>query len=263
MTLRETRRSRSGPGHLPSAGLLAGACLLSCATPKPAPDPELRAQIQALVGRQVQLERKVELLESRWAVSQRASRPRAPEAEAGPLIPRDLATVKLGPTPGARAPRVPTAIALREPDSAYVQSVMDEPEAPLASDGEARTFDAGMESIRTGDVEGGAARLIAFADHHPRDERAATALFTAGVGLFTSGDAAAAVPVLERVSDDYPAAAEAPEATVQLAQCELRLKKPDDAKAFLAKVIDRYPKSRAAKVAEAELKSIAEPTGAP
>jgi TolA-binding protein len=256
MTLRETLRSRSGSRRL---RFVASACLAACATPKSAPDPELRIQIQALVGRQARLERKVELLESRLAV---ALRPK-PESSAGGLIPKDLATLKLGP-PSPRAPEVPTSIALREPDAAFVRAVLDEPSPepdPLQAGG-ALSFDAGMESIRTGDVEGGAARLIAFADRHPRDERAPTALFTAGVGLFTSGEVAAAALVLERVSDDYPAAAEAPEATVHLAQCKLRLRNVEAAKATYAKVIDRYPKSRAAKAAEAELKSISDaPSG--
>lgn len=263
MTLRETLRSRSGSRRL---RFVASACLAACATAKSAPDPELRAQLQALVGRQARLERKVELLESRLAV---ALRPK-PESPAGGLIPKDLATLKLGP-PSPRAPELPTSIALREPDAAYVRAVLDEPNTepntepnlepdPLQAGG-AQSFDAGMESIRTGDVEGGAARLIAFADRHPRDERAPTALFTAGVGLFTSGEVAAAALALERVSDDYPAAAEAPEATVHLAQCKLRLKNVEAAKATYAKVIHRYPKSRAAKAAEAELKSISDAPG--
>lgn len=255
MTLRETLRSRSSSRRLQ---FVASACLAACATAKSAPDPELRAQIQTLVGRQAQLERKVELLESRLAVGLRPK----PESPAGGLIPKDLATLKLGP-PSPRAPEVPTSIALREPDAAFVRAILDEPnhepDRPQA-DG-AKSFDAGMESIRTGDVEGGAARLIAFADRHPRDERAPTALFTAGVGLFTSGEVAAAALVLERVSDDYPAAAEAPEATVHLAQCKLRLKNVEAARATYAKVIDRYPKSRAAKAAEAELKSISDAPG--
>lgn len=265
MILRETRRPPWGVRRLPGTGVLAGACLAACASAKPAPDPELRAQLQALLARQAQLERKVELLESRLAVAQRASKPpaRPPEATAGPAIPKDLATVRLGPPASPpRAPPVPTSIALREPDAEYVRMALEEPEAQSADD-ESRVFDAGMESIRTGDVEGGAARLIAFADRHPRDDRASTALFTAGVGLLTSGEPAAAAVALERVSDDYPAAAEAPEATVHLAQCKLRLKKVDAAKAIFAKVIDRYPKSRAAKAAETELKSIAESPSAP
>jgi TolA-binding protein len=210
--------------------------------------------MNVLIERQAALEGKIELLEARLHAAYRPQRPVPPSsAEPAHLIPKNLATVRLGPRP-SKAPPVPTSIALKEPEEEYVREAFAEGE--IASD-DGRVFDSAMEAIRTGEVEGGAARLISFADKHPRDERAATALFTAGVGLFTSGDASGAAPVLERVSDDYPGAAEAPEATVRLAQCKVRMKNVEAARATYAKVIGRYPKSLAAKTAESELKSIA------
>ncbi len=258
MTQRVIRRPHTSSARRLGRALWLGAWLATgCASRKPSPDGELRAQVKSLVERQAALERKLALLEVR-ALAARSPDRRLPQVEspspqgAGvPVIPRNLATIKLAP-PSPRAPSLPTAIALKEPAPELVGEVEAEP-APV----EAGSFNGAMDAIRTGDVEGGAARLIAFADKNPRDDRAPTALFTAGLGLLTSGDVANAALALVRVSDDYPAASEAPDATVRLAQCELRLKRADAARATYARVIMRYPQSPAAKVAQAELESIA------
>ena len=51
-----------------------------------------------------------------------------------------------------------------------------------------------MSALRTGNVEGGVARLRAFADQNPRHPRADNALYFAGLGLIGLKDYEGASP---------------------------------------------------------------------
>lgn len=245
-------------------------CATACATTgQPAVsgrDPELTAQLRAMAQRQAALEAKLERMESRLDAMRVGARA-APAAEASKerpaasLVPENLATVRLAP-PSKKAPAVATEVGLREPDEKALEKMLADAQAanldgeppPEQSQGE---YETALAAITTGDVERGAAGLQAFADKHPRDERAPTALFQAGMGMLNFGDPQLAVLAFERVAQDYPTSREAPEAMVRLAECQTRLKRADRAKDSYAKVVSRYPGTAAAKAAEAGLKNLA------
>ncbi|HEY3451913.1 MAG TPA: tetratricopeptide repeat protein [Myxococcales bacterium] len=170
------------------------------------------------------------------------------------LVPGNLATVRLSPNSSARAPSLSTEVALREPDEAAVEQMLSDPGPDTSGD----EYATALKAISTGEVQRGAFGLQAFADKHPRDERAPTALLQAGVGLLTFGDPQSAVLAFDRVAQDYPLAKEAPEAMMRLADCQLKLKRDDRAKDVYARVMSRYPGTPAAKAAEVGLKNLAE-----
>jgi TolA-binding protein len=216
-----------------------------------------------MADRQHALERRLEQLEARLALS--TPRKPAPEvavsapqaASSSPRIPKGLRTVTLRPEPKA-APPVATAVELKEPEPEVMDQILSEPETAE----EKSEYGQGMTAISTGDVERGVGLLVGFADKNKRSELAPTALFTAGIGLQNWGEPAQAALLLTRVADDYPLAAEAPEAMVRLAECQLKLKNQSSARAILSRVVSRYPNSKAAKVAENELKGLgAAPAG--
>jgi len=235
------------------AGLAAG-----CATAQPVADPQFASQLHAMASRQVDLERKVDRLEARVE----ALRARPPSAAPTPApvaaaetsrVPKDLATVKLAPQ-AHKAPAIPTAVALHEPDPGKMDSIFaDAPSSEIDTQ-----LAAAKDAIRTGEPERGARDLVRFADKNPRDPRASDALFEAGLGLMTSGDPQMATLLFERVADDYPLSDRAPDALMRLADCQTKMKHPAQAREVLAKVVNRYPGTPAARAAEAGLKSLAE-----
>ncbi len=240
----------------------------ACAAAPVKPEADAcKLQLRALADRQQALEKRIAQLEAREAMAgSRRTTPAAaapaPAPAASPRIPGNLKTVTLRPE--RQAPPVPTAVALREPDPQAVELILSDDDVAPEPKGEGQPdYDEGMKAISSGDVERGAGLLITFADKNKRSELAPKALFTAGIGLQNWGDPAGAAMALLRVSDDYPTAAEAPEAMVKLAECQLKLKNNASARAILSRVIDRYPSSRAAKVAQDELKSLGAPASSP
>lgn len=232
------------------AGVTAG-----CATAQPAADRELAAQVRAMSARQTDLERKVDALEARLEAlravpAKGAVTPLEPARGVVPLVPKDLATVRLAPPARKTAPSIPTNVTIQEPDAAKMEHVLAERGARDALDSE---LQAAMSAISTGDVERGARMLTSFADRHRRDERAPTALYQAAMGLMRYDDPQSAALTFERLADDYPLASEAPEAMVRLAECHVRLKRPERAREVYGRVTDRYPGTASAKAADAGL----------
>jgi tol-pal system protein YbgF len=188
-----------------------------------------------------------------------ASRMGTSSPRPGPsVVPKDLATVRL--VPQEKAPPLATAVKLREPDAEAMARMMGDgvssSGSPEMITSEEAEFQAALMAISTGDVEGGAAALTAFADAYPKHERASAALYNAGLGLQNYGDLKDAVLRFERVADDYPIAPEAPDAMIRMAECQARLKNLTRARDLYARVIGRYPGSAAARSAEVGLKSL-------
>ncbi|MGC4114652.1 MAG: tetratricopeptide repeat protein [Myxococcales bacterium] len=261
-------KNGSRPLLLGTAWLASCAALCSCVgapvagNSRPSSssaDPQLMAQLRAMASRQVELERKIDRLEAQLDAMRSVPRSKAEapaKSTSASLVPGNLTTVKLAPSasPGKAAPALPTEVALREPDEAAVEQMLNDP----GPDTSGEEFESALKAISTGEVQRGAFGLQAFADKHPRDERAPTALLKAGLGLQTFGDPQSAVLAFDRVAQDYPTSKEAPEAMMRMADCQLKLKREDRAKDVYARVMSRYPGTPAAKAAEAGLKNLAE-----
>lgn len=232
---------------------------------------ELRAEVRALRESNKRLERRMEQLEAERAVAAARStpapaRPASPAAATpavvAPEVP-ELTVVKLKPKVEP-APRIDVSIPIVEPSPELIDSLATAPEAaPAAADAEPADltglegqFNAGLEAVRTGNVEGGVQRLIAFAKDNPRHPKADNALYFAGLGQMGLSDYAAAARLFEQLVSSYPAGDAVVEAMLKLAECRVRLNRPKDARVLYGEVISRYPGTTAASQAEARLSAL-------
>lgn len=233
---------------------------------------ELLASVRALRADNARLEARLEKLEQKAALAQ-ASRGAVPVKPApAPIRPGaaanssldalpPLTVVKLKPRREA-APRLDTGVAVVEPP----QGVVDEltPPADAAKDAamddadvamaEAQ-FDRALDSLKTGNAEGGVKAMQAFVGEWPRHPRADNALYFAGVGLMSLEDFEGAASSFQRVTAEYPAGDAVVESMLKLADCRVRLKQPREAKSTWERIVHTYPGTAAATQAQARLSS--------
>ena len=224
---------------------------------------ELRQQNDDLARRLEALSGRVEGLASRSA---RAPAPGpAPaareEAEKVPLIPHDLAVVRVEPRPGAtRArtpPTVPTAVPIAAPDSDRLEA--------LARGHQDISADADAELRRARAREDGGLRARAleeFAARYPRHPSADNALVEAAAAEEESGRAEAACSLARRVATEYPAGDALPDALERLARCESRRGARDAERKLLERLVNEFPRTPAAERAGTRLATISGRAGA-
>jgi TolA-binding protein len=240
---------------------------------------ELKAEVRAMRETQARLEKRLERVELQASVSQsRASAvaregaaPAAPAATAssGYSTP-ELAVVKLKPR-NEPAPPLPTRVEVVEPApddmEMFISSAPEGDSAPAAAEAsepreelDAAVLDAEFEqavaALRTGNVEGGVTRLLAFAAEHPRHPRADNALYFSGLGQMGLKDHASAVKSFERLIASYPAGDAVLDGMLRLAECRLRLNQKDDARALYTRILTQFPGTAAATQAEQRLASL-------
>jgi hypothetical protein len=246
-----------------SAALLL---LLGCAGGGASPrDVEaMRAELRALRSDNEQLARKVEALTGRVdvigaRVSHGAGDPvRAAPASGGstastavaPVVPPDLAVVKVAPPPRARRvpPPVPTSIALSEPELDRVQAL-----APRGGRALADAADGELRGARAKTGLDRAHALEDFAARYPRHLAADNALVEAADAYAAAGKDDAACALAHRVEDDYPAGDAMSGAVERLAWCESRRGDAAAERRLLERVRHEFPRTPAAERAEARL----------
>jgi TolA-binding protein len=113
-----------------------------------------------------------------------------------------------------------------------------------------------MAALRTGNVEGGVARLTRFAEGFPLDARADNALYFAGLGQMGLQELEAAALTFERLVATYPAGDAVLDGMLRLAECRMRLHRKDDARALYTRILTQFPGTAAASQAEARLASL-------
>ncbi len=266
--------------------LLAAAplCALSaCATTAPAEAEvsALRAELRTLRASQERLMERVSRLEAHEAVARAAGASSAagpvpvkvePAGGGAPLgaMP-DLAVVKLKPR-HEPAPKLPTAVAVLEPDdeqmemfispvggtsagATMVASNVDE-EAAKDPDVLEAEFEKAVSMLRTGNVEGGVERLQRFAAENPRHPRADNALYFSGLGQIGLNEFKQAAKTFERLIDSYPAGDAMLDGMLRLAECRMRLNQAADAKVLYTRVVTQFPGTAAATQAEQRLAAL-------
>ncbi|AEI66443.1 tetratricopeptide repeat protein [Corallococcus macrosporus] len=270
--------------------LLAAAplCALSaCATTAPAEAEvaALRSELRTLRASQERLQDRVARLEAHEAVSRAsasaevpAARPVPVKVEASPAeslsATPELAVVKLKPR-FEPAPRLPTAVAVVEPDDEQVELFI----SPVAEDagasggatmvaagddaGEEKDpdllqaeFDKLVNMLRTGNVEGGVERLQRFAAENPRHPRADNALYFSGLGQMGLNEFKGAAVTFQRLIDSYPAGDAMLDGMLRLAECQMRLNQAADAKVLYTRVVTQFPGTAAATQAEQRLAAL-------
>jgi hypothetical protein len=223
----------------------------------------LRAEVRALRKDNEDLIRKVDALSARVEVmSARLARtptstPTSTSASPAPLVPPDLAVVRVEP-PAARPrtpPPVPTDVPIAEPDAERVEA--------LARRGRDLGAEADAELARArrrGGIERAHA-LEEFAARYPRHPSADNALVE-GAGAYADATRAeAACALARRAIDDYPAGDAMSEALERLAWCESRRGARDAERSLLERLVSEFPRTPAAERAGTRLATISGRTG--
>lgn len=252
------------------------ACATTAGTATQSELAELRAQVRAMRESQVRLEKRLERLELHDSVSRARASSSAPAAEAEvspqPMSPPELTVVKLKPRNDA-APPLPTRVSIVEPEPDDMEmfiSASDERDSKAGGSSEASPLEAQKEvvtaldvefeqavaALRTGNVEGGVARLLRFAEENPRHSRADNALYFGGLGQIGLKEHASAARTFETLISSYPAGDAVLDGMLRLAECRLRLNQTDDARALYTRILTQFPGTAAASQAEQRLASL-------
>jgi tol-pal system protein YbgF len=214
---------------------------------------QLRAEVRSLDAAQARLAGRLDQIEGASAM-QRAKP--APRGE--PMTP-ELTVVKHKPKTDP-APRLDTQVDVREPAPLFVRELPAPAERqdvdpvpstdPAVADAE---YERGVAALKTGNVEGGVTRLLAFAQQYPAHGKADNALYFAGLGQMGLQDYAAAAGTFDRLIEEHPAGDAVQDGMLRLAECRVRLNQASDAKALYTRVVLNYPGTAAASLAEARL----------
>ncbi len=240
---------------------------------------QLQAELRAARAESARLAQRVERLEQRDAVSRArsgaptlappdaaASAEEAMEASIG--APPELAVVKLKPK-RQPAPPLPTKVPVVEPAAEQMEMLISDAEeaATVRASGAGASaerdpdvleaeYEQAVAALRTGNVEGGVARLQRFADDNPRHPRADNALYFRGLGLLGLQDYPAAAAAFEALLKRYPAGDAVQDGMLRLAECRVRLKQAPEARELYTRLLTQYPGTAAASQAEQRLASL-------
>jgi TolA-binding protein len=247
--------------HL-SAFALAAACASAPVRPTAQADElkELRAQLGAQSALVAQQQRRIEELEVKLAALAARSQLPAPAAQAPaaappPAAPQkqeprpQLKTVKLGGrkllradrvNPVERAPRLPDAVALREPDEDQLARLQADPEMVSEFDAD-HAWSEAVQKLNQGRHAEAETDLLAFVAAWPRHSAADNALYLAGLVRESRGDCNAALPLFESVPRKYPAGDAVPQALLERGRCLLILGRKDEAKTIFHQLEREHP----------------------
>ncbi len=212
---------------------------------------ELRGQLEALSARLELVAARV----TRPAEAAVAPEPAAARAAGAGLVPEGLAVVKVGP-PGRRAPPVPVAVAIKDPDAARLEALARRGGRELSAEAEAE--------LRAARKKGGVDRAHALEDfvaRYPRHPRADDALVEAAGAYADGGNPEAACTVARRAAEEYPAGDALSDALWRLAGCESQRGNPEAERRVLARLVNEFPSTQAARRAGERLAAISGRTG--
>lgn len=244
--------------------LVLSACAAHEASAPSAQVETLRAELQRMRVRTDALESRLEQVENREALRTAGSAPRpaselpAQSSDADD-VPAALTVVKLKPS-RTPPPKLDTRTPVVEPDEELLDTLTDPPVQESAPTGLAQIaqaeYENGLQSLRTGDLEGGVKTLTAFAQKHPEHTLADNALYFAGIGEIGLEEYDRAADDFATVIARYPAGDAVAEAMLKLADCRVHLHQRDDARSLFARVVSTYPGTAAAAQAEQRLASL-------
>jgi TolA-binding protein len=242
---------------------------------------ELRGQLAAQSDQIAAHQRRIDELEVKLAaVASRAETktvviqaPVQPAAPAKPAVPAkdprpQLKTVKLSPrmprhdyNPVERAPRIPSTIALREPDEQAIASLDELPvDAMIRAEVEAdHSFASAVRELNDGKLESAEVDLRGFAEKYPRHGAADDALYLAGLILQNRGDCENAIPLFDRVPRDYPAGDSVAPALLEKGRCLRMQQRSDEARRTLSRLLAEHPQAVEVTSARQLLQSLEEP----
>jgi TolA-binding protein len=134
--------------------------------------------------------------------------------------------------------------------------IIDRVAPEMPSDKDQLWTQAGQR-LASGQRDDGRRFYRVFIQRFPQDPRAPQAYLAIGMSFVQESKYANAAGEFQKLLNDYRASPEVPEATWQLSLAFVQLKFCGDARALLADLVKRFPKSARAGDARNELKSIA------
>ncbi len=155
------------------------------------------------------------------------------------------------------APRLSTAVPVIEPSADVLAQLPFSPaekadevlETELA---EAR-FDEGLEALKTGNAEGGIAKLQEFSKRFPLHAKADNALYFVGMGYMAQKEFLPAARAFGEAVERYPAGDVVLDSKLRLAECHVKLNQSAEARLTYQQIVDGFPGTTAAKEASARL----------
>jgi TolA-binding protein len=254
----------------PEAALAAALLVAGCSGAEASLRREvdaLRAELATSRQENQELQRRVEALSSRVdLVASRLSQPAAPRPEPRPaeprpaepaaatVVPGGLAVVRVEPP--RRAPPVPTAVPIVEPDGSRLEALARHSGRELAAEAEAE-----LKAARRRDGLAKAHALEDFVGRYPRHPQADNALVEAALAYLDAGRPDAACGVSRRAVEEYPAGDALSDALWRLAGCESRRAGPDAEKKILTRLVTEFPSTPAARRAGERLAAISGQNG--
>jgi TolA-binding protein len=246
----------------PAAALVAATLALGCAGQQGSIRPELdalRAEVQALRAENAQLSRSVESLSIRIeALAARRAKPAAEpaasrSAEAAPIVPPDLAVVKVAPAARAArpAPSIATAVPIGEPDAERLDRLARPSGRDIAAEAEGE--------LRAARQRSGLPRAHAledFSGRYPRHPSADNALVDAARAYADAGEDGSGCTLARRAAAEYPAGDAMSDALEMMAACASRLGEADEERVLLERLVSQYPQTPAAERAGRRLATI-------
>jgi TolA-binding protein len=218
---------------------------------------QLRAEVRALRADNERLREEVDALERRvdFLAAKRARPPEAPRADAAapaapaPVVPPDLAVVKVAPPKGARrAPPVPTSVAIAEPAPERIEALARPGGRELSAEAEGE-----LSAARRKDGLDRAHALEDFARRYPRHPAADNALVEASAAYAGVAREEPACDLAARAVEDYPAGDAVSDGLERLAACEARRGDAAAETRLLRRLVTDFPRTPAAERAGARL----------
>jgi TolA-binding protein len=261
-----------------TAATIACLACVSCATDGANRQEltELTLSLRALRDENARLGGRIEKLERQLAVA--PSMPRAARAGAPPsgayssrtsidALP-PLTVVKMKPRKNA-VPKMRTDVAVVEPSFDQFDELAS-PTTPPASPEEDDTsnavaetqFQRALDALRTGAVEEGVKKMLAFVSEWPKHARGDNSLYFAGVGQMKLGEFKQAEATLSRVQEAYPAGDAVVETLLLLGECRLKMNRIAEAKSTWEGIVAAYPGTPSAAQAANNLTSLSAATAA-
>jgi len=182
----------------------------------------------------------VELPEGRPARAGRAGpRRSAPAVATGERLP-------VVPLPDDGVPTRPSSQPAARPAAPRV--------SPAAAGAAATAYGRALEALRRKAHGEAIAALREFGATWPRHELAQNAQYWLGEAYYDQGDYRTALEEFRRVVQRYPSGAKAPDALLKAGYCHAKLGDTKNARNLLGQVVELYPKSTAARLAEGRLR---------
>jgi TolA-binding protein len=256
----------------PAAALVAALLVAGCSGTEASLRRDvdgLRSELALVRQENQELQRRLDAVSSRLEVvaarSVRPPEPRPTEPRAAEsVVPGGLAVIRVEPGPPApmpppparRAPPIPTAVALVEPDGSRLDALARRSGRELSAEAEAE-----LKAARRKDGLARAHALDDFVARYPRHPQADNALVEAVAAYAEAGRPEAACTMARRAVEEYPAGDALSEALWRLAACELQRGGADAEKRILTRLVAEFPSTPAARKAGERLAAISGRTG--